>query len=90
MRSGNGQRDPERGGRRDSGPRTGGNNRISSWLGALHTPTPDPSPRGPKGGTYARICRPCFRTSASSFSAIPLGRLAPVSHFSTVLSLVLR
>lgn len=33
---------------------------------------------------------PCFCTIASNFRAIPLGRLAPVSHFSTVDSLVLR
>ncbi len=38
----------------------------------------------------ARTCSPCFWMTISSFSAMPLGRLAPVSHFSTVLSLVLR
>ena len=37
-----------------------------------------------------RIFNPCFCTTASSLSAAPLGRFAPVSHFSTVLSLVLR
>jgi hypothetical protein len=39
---------------------------------------------------YARICRPCFWMTVRSLSAMPLGFLAPVSHFSTVLSLVLR
>ena len=37
-----------------------------------------------------RIFNPCFCTTASNLSAAPLGRFAPVSHFSTVLSLVLR
>jgi hypothetical protein len=32
----------------------------------------------------------CFPTIESSFNAIPLGRFAPVSHFSTVDSLVFR
>ena len=39
---------------------------------------------------YVRTCKPCLSIMASSLSAMPLGRLAPVSHFSTVLSLVLR
>ena len=38
----------------------------------------------------ASASRPCFSTTASSLSAIPLGRFAPVSHFSIVDSLVLR
>ena len=38
----------------------------------------------------ARTGKPCFFTTASSFSAIPLGRFAPVSIFSMVLSLVFR
>lgn len=33
---------------------------------------------------------PCFSTTESSFSAIPLGRFVPASHFCTVDSLVLR
>ncbi len=39
---------------------------------------------------YPKTPNPCFCTIESSLSAMPLGRLAPVSHFSTVLSLVLR
>lgn len=39
---------------------------------------------------YARTCKPCFSTIFKSLSAIPLGLLAPVSHFSTVLSLVFK
>lgn len=44
----------------------------------------------PAHADQASSCRPCFSTMASSFKAMPLGRLAPVSHFSTVDSLVLR
>ena len=40
--------------------------------------------------SHASTCNPCFWTMASSLRAMPLGRLAPVSHFSTVDSLVLR
>jgi hypothetical protein len=32
----------------------------------------------------ASIFKPCFSTMSSSFRAMPLGRLAPLSHFSTV------
>jgi hypothetical protein len=32
----------------------------------------------------ARTCSPCLRMTVSSLRAMPLGRLAPVSHFSTV------
>ena len=39
---------------------------------------------------HAKTSNPCIRTIASSFKAIPLGRLSPVSHFSTILSLVFR
>ncbi len=38
----------------------------------------------------ASTCSPCFWTMESSLSAIPLGRLAPVSHFSMVDSLVFK
>jgi|CXWL01.1.fsa_nt_gi hypothetical protein len=37
---------------------------------------------------YARTFSPCFRTTDSSLSAMPLGRFAPVSHFWTVDSLL--
>jgi hypothetical protein len=33
---------------------------------------------------------PCFCTTDNSFNAAPLGFLAPLSHFSTVLSLVFK
>lgn len=39
---------------------------------------------------YSRIFRPCFCTTLSNFNDIPLGRLAPVSHFCTVDTLVFR
>ena len=39
---------------------------------------------------HANISSPCFWIIASNFNAMPLGRLAPDSHFSTVDSLVLR
>ena len=39
---------------------------------------------------YANTSRPCFSTILSNLSAMPLGFLAPVSHFSTVLSLVFK
>jgi hypothetical protein len=39
---------------------------------------------------YVKTSKPCFLTIVRSFSAIPLGRFAPVSHFSTVDSLVFR
>lgn len=39
---------------------------------------------------HASTFKPCFSTTASSFSAIPLGRLVPASHFCTVDSLVFR
>src|SRR5437868_4860775 len=38
----------------------------------------------------AKAFRPCFCTTESSFSAMPLGFFAPVSHFSIVDSLVFR
>ncbi len=39
----------------------------------------------------SRLIRsPCFSTTDNSFSAIPLQRLVPASHFCTVDSLVLR
>jgi len=44
----------------------------------------------PGSSVYDKTSKPCFWTTASNLSASPLGRLAPVSHFSTVLSLVLR
>lgn len=43
-----------------------------------------------RANAYARILMPCFSTTLSSFKAMPLGCFAPVSHFSTVDSLVLR
>ena len=39
---------------------------------------------------YAKTFNPCFWTTDSSLSAMPLGRFAPVSHFWTVDSLVFR
>ena len=41
-------------------------------------------------GDHANIFKPCFCTIMSSLIAMPLGRFTPVSHFSTVDSLVLR
>ena len=41
------------------------------------------------GSAQSRTDSPCFFTTASILSASPLGRLAPISHFSTVLALVL-
>ena len=40
----------------------------------------------PQASTF----KPCFSTTASSLSAMPLGRLVPASHFCTVDSLVFR
>jgi hypothetical protein len=40
--------------------------------------------------TQASICRPCFWTMVRSLTAMPLGFFTPLSHFSTVDSLVFR
>ena len=40
--------------------------------------------------SQASTLSPCFSTTASSLSAMPLGRLVPASHFCTVDSLVFR
>lgn len=42
------------------------------------------------GWHHVSSSRPCFSTIARSLSAVPLGCFAPVSHFSTVDSLVFR
>ena len=47
-------------------------------------------PIGPTAGGHASIFNPCFSTMSNNLSAMPLGRLAPDSHFSIVDSLVLR
>lgn len=69
---------------------------------ALLAFSPKPSPRSSPplrepvqpetetGSDQAKTFKPCFSTTASSFSAIPLGRLVPASHFWTVDSLVFR
>ena len=46
--------------------------------------------RSSSRSSYDKTSKPCFSTMESSFSAMPLGCFAPVSHFSTVDSLVLR
>lgn len=52
---------------------------------------PEPEPTDVTGCiAHARCRKPCFCTRESNLSATPLGFFAPLSHFSTVLSLVLR
>ena len=42
------------------------------------------NPETPPQLPQTKTCNPCFCTTASSLHAIPLGRFAPVSQFSTV------
>ena len=45
---------------------------------------------GRRPQAQASTLSPCFSTTASNLSAMPLGRLVPASHFCTVDSLVFR
>ena len=48
------------------------------------------APSAWQSDAQANTLRPCLSTTGSSFSAMPLGRLVPASHFCTVDSLVFR
>ena len=50
----------------------------------------EPALRAAGDASQPSTFKPCFSTTASSLSAMPLGRLVPASHFCTVDSLVFR